>query len=419
MGLAARRSTTVAGALALVATVALGLAPTAGAKTLGRAGWNPQVRQELIRLVEGHRGRGEVALFDFDNTTQARDIGNATLAQLIVNGDISPATVSPALAPPFTTGGQRVSVADNGVWDYYNLFGNVVPQRGLSVYDALYVLLTDGVNIGRSNAATRQAYANGAGRADVGRLRSVASSILPGAQRPFVYPQMADLYGYLRDRGYDVWIVSASEVWTVRWMALNELNPVIRARWGARNQLPISHVIGVSTLMERESDGRFLVDDDLRGNPRYLRGDPAILNDLRIHGANIREPGSSYYGKPANVLERIGTEKPFLVAGDSQGDFGNFRRARHRLWITRLQSPSIQADFPAQVRLSRAKSTWLLQPTLVTDSPGFVPCARDLAARTRGYTSAQRLSVRQSLATLRGAGLLESWQCRAAVTGSR
>ena len=49
---------------------------------LDRAGWTESVYQKLTETIRGSAGQGKIVVFDFDNTTQARDIGEAVLARV-------------------------------------------------------------------------------------------------------------------------------------------------------------------------------------------------------------------------------------------------------------------------------------------------------------------------------------------------
>jgi hypothetical protein len=217
-------------AMGVAVVVIAGLFPAvAGARTLAPGNWDPEIRAKLIALVERHKNQNEHAFFDWDNTSQCRDIGNATLAQLVADGQVQRQNIPDALFPPYTYQGQRYTADDP--WNYYNTFAEVAPYNQGGIYDVLYSLFTNNLTVGQVNRATERAYANGAGRRDIGQPRTVEPPILPGAQRPFVYPEMADLYGYLMDRGIHVWVISASQIWTVRWIVKHALNPMIKRRW--------------------------------------------------------------------------------------------------------------------------------------------------------------------------------------------
>ena len=149
--------------------------------------------------------------------------------------------------------GAEVSIA-KGVSDYYDAVldsaGEADPFREYSSLTMPATMLS-GRTLSDFLALTATVYDGGAGAAD---LTSKKQSTILGAGRPFIYPQMADLYGNLRARGYDVWVVSAGIGWAVRWMVQNALNPAIVAKYGAAAALPLDHVVAVTTLMKDRSD---------------------------------------------------------------------------------------------------------------------------------------------------------------------
>lgn len=72
-----------------------------GVPALDPAGWTDTVYQTLTAMISDSAGQGKKAVFDFDNTTQARDVGEAVLARVQETAAIDPATLSPAMYPPF------------------------------------------------------------------------------------------------------------------------------------------------------------------------------------------------------------------------------------------------------------------------------------------------------------------------------
>jgi hypothetical protein len=160
--------------------------------------------------------------------------------------------------------------------------------------------------------------------------------------------------------------------------------------------------------MLQRDDGRFFVDENLTSNRRWLEGDLSLLDRFKILAANVRNPASSHFGKPANAFEFITQKRPLLVGGDSDGDFANLVRARNRLWITRLQTPENQTEVVPITRRHR-RSTWMMQPALTNQNPGFVRSRSQLTRRMRDFSAADRAAVQQAIRAFRGTGLLTSW----------
>jgi hypothetical protein len=143
-----------------------------------------------------------------------------------------------------------------GVYDYYEALldsgGEADPFREYSSLP-MPASVFNGRTVADFVAQTSSVYNGGSGLED---LKSGSQSKILGAGRPFIYPQMADLYGNLRSHGYDVWIVSAGIGWAVRWMVANALNPAIVAKYGKDAALPLDRVVAVTTLMKDRSTGR-------------------------------------------------------------------------------------------------------------------------------------------------------------------
>jgi hypothetical protein len=87
---------------------------------LDRAGWTESVYQKLTETIRGSAGQGKIVVFDFDNTTQARDISEAILAQVQQTDAINPASLSPAMFPPFTGSNGTPVAITAGISDYYD-----------------------------------------------------------------------------------------------------------------------------------------------------------------------------------------------------------------------------------------------------------------------------------------------------------
>jgi len=334
-------------------------------------GWSPEVRATLSRWIAEGAGRGLAAVFDFDNTLVCGDIGEATLAVLARDGIVVPAGLPAHLAAPFLDpSGRRVGAAD--VPDvaalYEALLGCTETQAGettpLTTGYVWAVEAMQGLGVDAVVAATREALRESAPFTE----RHVAT---PGGARypvPFVYPEMAELIAVLGANGFQPWIVSASNVWSVRWTVLNLLNPAVEAAGGP----PIApeRVFGVSMLLE-DRGGRWLKDPPLvRSDAAYAGMDGARLAELRLT-SRLCFPVPTYSGKVAAIVDLIGG-RPWLAAGDSPGDHAMLAHAWHRLWISRVEKPGYrrQADALA-ARTPAEAAAWTFQPVRTKGALGF------------------------------------------------
>ena len=335
------------------------------------AGWLPATRRRLEALIRAGAGRGLPVAFDFDNTLVCGDIGEATLAELTRARLIRADTVPAVLAPEFrNVAGQRVSprsVAD--LTAYYEAYltpthhgeADATPLANGYIWA---VEAMDGLPLGELVEATARVY----GRSRLGHVEFVEPT--PGRTSypiPFFYPEMVDLLATLIRAKFTVWIVTASNVWSVRWMVLNALNPLLRQR-GVRALLPPAQVLGVATLL-RDGEERLHKDAVLvREDRDYARLDPAALGRYTLT-SRLQFPVTTYSGKVAALWDVLGG-RPYLAAGDSPGDLAMLGFAEHRLWIARPEKTAYQKAARRMMRRFESGS-WLQQPTRTREGAGF------------------------------------------------
>ncbi|MFM8598042.1 MAG: hypothetical protein ACKOB8_03435 [Mycobacterium sp.] len=387
--------------------------PAAGASAdvpaLDPAGWTQTVYQKLTETIKASAGQGKIAVFDFDNTTQARDISEALLAHAQQTNALDPASLSPAMFPAFTgADGQPVTVT-GGISDYYDAVlesgGEADPFRE---YSSLPMTASafQGRTVSDFLAQTSAAYDGGSGAAD---LTSKTESKILGAGRPFIYPQMADLYGNLRRNGYDVWIVSAGVAWAVRWMVQNALNPAIVAKYGADAALPLDHVVAITMLLKDRGTGKLVSDYELtrkNPDPAYINLDPARMSQLEILG--IADGLTSWRGGKPGAIDNIITRgELFLVAGDSMGDVEMLARAPNRLVIARMNKPALAEGFVAEIAKA-PDATWMLQPAINSAPVGFLSSKCVMAEKTGGNAEVTA-TTDKALAALEPTGRLGSF----------
>lgn len=372
-------------------------------------GWTTTVYQGLSEAIAGSAGQGKTVVFDFDNTTQARDISEAMVALVQKDGLIDPDQLAPDVFPTFTTvDGNPMSITD-GVFDYYNaLVGSAGDTDRYREFSSL--LTTSQLFYGRTVAdflsVAAAAYDNGSAEAD---LVTGQESLILTAGRPFIYPQMADLYGSLRANGYDVWIVSAGITWGVRWMVQNALNPAIVAKYGDEAALPLDHVVAINTLMKDINTGKLLSDYQLTHqtpDEAYINLDPARMAELEI--LTTLDGLTSWRGGKVGAIEDIVTTGDlFLVAGDSDGDIEMLNESPIRLTINRMDSPELAETFADELEQFPG-TVWLQQPTISSAPVGFLETKCQMADKTMGNPDLAA-STAKSLATLESTGRLGSF----------
>jgi phosphoserine phosphatase len=363
---------------------------------LHEPGWTDRVRSRLEALIKQGAGRGLPVVLDFDNTIVCGDIGEATLAVLTRSGQLKQLPAS--FFPPFRPVSGRLITRETSanLAEYYEAFLAPTAHGSrdaapLANGYALAVEMLAGLSPWQVVEAARTAYESG--RPGEVRLIEVTAggTAYPA---PFFYPEMLELLAKLLAHEFDVWIVSASNVWSVRWMLLRALTPLLRAR-GVRRSIRPDHVVGISTLLS-DGDHRLYKDPLLvRELPAYARLDQAALERFRLT-SRLHFPVSTYSGKIACIFDHIG-RPPYLCVGDSPGDIPMLRFSEHRLWIGRLEKPGYQRLAVKAIRGTDC-SRWLVQPTLAQQCPGFLANKAQAQARL-GSTPAP---VAASIALWRG-----------------
>lgn len=357
-------------------------------------GWDDSTRVALERLIRDGAGQGLPAVFDFDNTIVCGDIGEATMAVLardkVLTKSRIPATLSPSFSIPGKGTIRLKECAD--VTEYYSAFlaptshtvNDPAPLANGYVWAAEIMEGLQPLDIVR---ATRKAFESGR----PGQLTSI--EVTPGRTAypaPYFYPEMVELIAQLIRHQFDVWVVSASNVWSVRWMVLHALNPKLQEH-GVKKGLPADHVVGVATLLT-DRRGRLGKDTLLtQEDPAYAALEPRALARWRLT-SRLQFPAPTYSGKVAAILDLIG-RMPYLCAGDSPGDHPMMSVAENRLWVARLEKPAYQQNALELFRRTTGRN-WLVQPTLTNHAPGFVSSQVELAHRFPALPGAVKESLR-------------------------
>lgn len=350
-------------------------------RILQAAGWTDTVREALESLMVDGSGKGLPVVFDFDNTLVCGDIGEATLAVLVKSGAVDTAKLPETFFPAFKSPARGlVTLADCAdVADYYEAFlaPTVHGERDSAPNANGYTLAVEimtGLNPFQIVQATKQAYE----MARPGEVRSI--EVTPGKTAypaPHFYPEMVEFLARLLQHRFDVWIVSASNVWSVRWMILKALPPLLR-RHGVNRTIPPDRVVGISTLLADPQHRLFKDQVLVRDRRAYATLTKSALTGLQLT-SRLNFPVPTYSGKIACIMDQIG-RPPHLCAGDSPGDLPMMKFSEHRLWVARLDKPDYQRA--AINALDQTESVrWLVQPTLTKNSPGFVPNSAQLHTR--------------------------------------
>jgi hypothetical protein len=357
-------------------------------------GWTAPVREALELLIRRGSGRRLPVTLDFDNTILCGDIGEATMAILVRSGLLDPARIAPTLSPSFRLPGGSV-VKVEGAPDltrYYEAYtaptmhGSADPTPLANAY-SWAVEVMEGLRVSDVVAATVEAMAG----SRTGELPAI--EVTPGRTAyptPYFHPEMVELIAELLRHEFEVWVVSASNVWSVRCLVLEYLNPLLQQS-GARKGLPADRVLGASTLLANRRLELFKDAVLVRESAGYAQLDRSILRRYKLT-SRLQFPVPTYSGKVGAIWDALGRH-PYLAAGDSPGDHAMLTFSEHRLWIARLEKPELQATTVTLMRQT-GLDRWLVQPTLLGPFPGFVPLPSALAVRLHPVPAEIRASVR-------------------------
>jgi len=352
------------------------VAPSEAALSATR--WDQAVLTELRQLIQSGAGKKLPVVFDFDNTITRGDIGEATLAQLARSGRLTPATLPPALCPAFRPAGQErqdlQSFAD--IVQYYlallapTAHGNADPTPNATGY-AWVIEVMAGLPLTEVVEAAREVLA----LSQSGKVAGI--EVTPGRTTipvPRFHPEVVELLAELIREDFDVWIVSASNVWSVRVAVLEALNPLLNLQAGAG--IRADHVIGISSLLVDAEDRLYKDTLLVREDPGYASLARQATNRFKLT-SRLSHPLPTYSGKVACILDTIG-RRPYLGVGDSQGDRAMLSVSQHQLWI----APDPEERHRASARLvhSADDSGWPASKPLNASFPAATARGNPLPA---------------------------------------
>lgn len=213
---------------------------------------------ELVIKEPPRQSGGKIAAFDLDNTLLEGDIGEAVFTQLKIDEKKHPVTVTKTMIP-FTWPECREMMETKGKKEAYTKM--VTAMAGIP---AKIVIET-----------TRRVMA-----------LSIPFLEVEGVKVPVPRPNivMQALVGYLKVLGYTVYIISATNSYSVRYMAEEYFD------------IPATQVIGMRPTVIHEADNGGILGDEIDG--------PITVGEGKVE---------AYY-------RFIGVVPPLITAGDSTSD---------------------------------------------------------------------------------------------------
>lgn len=346
-----------------------------------KGNWNNGAYTKLNRLIKDNSFKNKKVVFDFDNTTVSRDIGEATFAYIIKNNLIPKDEKLKVISPSFMLNNEEVSI--DSVIDLTDYYEKIITSTDHKDDESPYIFsygwmvqAMQGMTVDQVMNASKSAYNNNSAINDRKNDKESKIEVTEGKTSyrvPFFHDETVDLIGNLILNGYDIYFVSGSNIWTIRYMTTVELPKLLKKRFGKDLKIKPENVMGVNTLIKDKRNGKLYKDFFLvKENKKYAISDPEETKNYEITNQLV-SPLSGFDGKTSHIMTYIckPNEKPFLALGDSTGDFSMLKYAENRVWFSRLESYDYQEKINKIIKATN-KSKWIIQPVLYKKKAGLV-----------------------------------------------
>ncbi len=263
--------------------------------------WSPHVKTAIELHLKKYAEKGAYVILDFDNTLMCHDIGEAAFAQLLMDGRINRDSITPTLRP------LPCEEPEENLYSYYQRLCRKNNRLGYQ----WIVQIMHGLRVSDVIDATEQAcqwespfeYWHDNTRCFV--------------RSPKPYVEMQSLVSCCHSLGIQTFVVSASNIFSVRWSAQRHFG------------IPGSDVIAIAPYV---SDGNQCL------NPQKLDNCDSIINGILTPLLN--SPVPCFQGKVDAITAYIKRRNPpLLIAGDSGNDWPMMTHFTSdktlRLWINK------------------------------------------------------------------------------------
>ncbi|MEX2590580.1 MAG: hypothetical protein WD334_10290 [Chitinophagales bacterium] len=296
------------------------------------AGWTSHIARMLGENIYKYRHSGRSVVFDFDNTIICGDIGEKVLRYFSEN-QYAFKPMHSGFSPDIYFEGQLFRLEDFSALEYYNTF---LSYSALSFkQDPHYksipyswaVQIMEGLSLRQLLDITKAVFP---------QLNNPEAK----REKPFFYTPILKLMAMLQRYDYDIKIITASNVWSVRKIILEAVNPIL-AKWNnSKNKtaaIKAENIIGLEVLLRHQSDGNLRKDRHLMEDfPDYSMLSGKILDEW-ILSPNLNFPVTAYEGKPAAYYKHFGNAQPLFCFGDTTSDIDLLKMAEQPVWLARME----------------------------------------------------------------------------------
>ena len=297
---------------------------------LQKSGWTPELSKLFAKNILRYKDSGRNVVFDFDNTVICGDIGEKVLRTF--NSDFYQFKEShKGFSPVFQFNNELITLETKGALEYYNHF---LSYSALNFNNDLYyksipyawaVQIMEGLTLKDLLGITEKVFP------------AFTQPDVTGI-KPFIYPAILKLIELLQKNGFECRFITASNVWSVRKIILEIINPLLKEQDVSHLISPDS-VIGLEVLLQHKGSNELRKDQQLVNVEDYTEmikaeGDQWLLTP------NLNFPVTAYDGKVAAYHKHFGLTQPLFCFGDTTSDINLLAIAKHPVWIAKMENPT-------------------------------------------------------------------------------
>jgi tRNA (guanine37-N1)-methyltransferase len=321
--------------------------------------WNNDNKFILEDILNKNSFQNKKVIFDFDNTIISRDLGEYTFLELLKYNLIDINKLRD-FSPDFYTDNKNIILGSTvNPLEYYESLMMSTNHQSLDESEIIngYIWLVQAM----SGLTLKQIVDINVALSDTKEKENNL--------KPFFQPEIINLIGNLLINQFKVYIVSATNTWTVRNIVLKQLNPLLNQKFKKDIKISPQNIFGINTLIKDKRDNKLYKDIHLiKSNNRYKNMDLEELNNYTIT-SQITFPVTTFEGKNTLIEKYIlkDNEIPFLIAGDSPNDISMITKSEYKLWIERTEKLHYKKYIENLIN-----DSWIIQKANTINNPGFI-----------------------------------------------